>query len=82
MNETGREEQAASPRCDELCQASKEETKIRKIGIRQLEYGYVVEVGCHWFAIETVDKLLQALTDYVNNPKSIEKAWFDGKFLK
>lgn len=55
---------------------------IRDVKIKQLNFGYMVQVGCHSFAIETREKLLTALGDYMKDPQKTEKEWFDGKFLK
>lgn len=54
---------------------------IREINIRQLDKGYVVQVGCHSFAIETPMHLVQKLTEYINEPAETEKKWFDGKLF-
>lgn len=56
--------------------------KIRSINIEQLDLGYVVRVGCQSFAIETADKLLLAMAEYLKSPAEVEKKWFEGKFLK
>ena len=55
---------------------------MREVNIRQLNHGYFVQIGCQQFAIETSEKLLSALADYMKDPQGTEKAWFDGKFLK
>lgn len=86
--------QAARPHRDEpCCEAPRElrnealpeqprQDKIRDVEIRQLNHGYFVKIGCQQFAIETSEKLLSALADYMKDPQGTEKAWFDGKFLK
>ncbi len=56
--------------------------KIEHIQIKQLNYGYFVKVGCHDFAIETKEKLIDSLIQYVNNPKKITELWNDNKFLE
>ena len=55
---------------------------MRVVEIKQLSHGYFVQIGCQAFAIETSEKLLSALADYMKDPQGTEKAWFDGKFLK
>ncbi len=55
---------------------------IRDVKIKQLNFGYTVQVGCNSFAIETKEKLLTALGDYLNDPQGVEKKWFEGSFLK
>lgn len=79
----------ATPRNDEpCCEAPREiqeqprQNKMREVRIKQLNHGYFVEIGCQQFAIETSEKLLSALADYMKNPDGTEKSWFDGKFLK
>jgi len=56
--------------------------RVKQIRIEQLDYGYSVRVGCQSFAIETVEKLMTALDKYLANPDTVERAWYDGKFLK
>jgi hypothetical protein len=54
---------------------------IREIKITQLDYGYIVIVGCNSFAIETADKLIKKLTQYIKQPQEIEQKWLDTKTL-
>ncbi len=49
---------------------------IRNINIEPLSSGYMVRVGCQTVAIETTDKLVEALTRYLNDPQGVEKAWY------
>ena len=56
--------------------------KIKQIQIEQLDLGYIVRVGCQSFAIETSDKLVSALGEYLKDPSGVEKQWFCGAFLK
>ncbi len=79
----------ATPRNDEpCCEAPREiqeqprQNKMREVRIKQLNHGYFIEIGCQQFAIETSEKLLSALGNYMKDPDGTEKAWFDGKFLK
>ena len=53
--------------------------KIREIRIVELNYGYVVNVGCHAFAVETKERLCRALNDYIMNPAETEANWFKTK---
>lgn len=48
---------------------------ILKIEIRQQDYGYVVTVGCSTFCIETKEKLISKLTEYLTYPALTEKRW-------
>lgn len=57
------------------------ENTIRTFMVRQLNFGYVVEVGCHSFAIETKEKLVKLVSDYINTPDETEKKWFETKQL-
>jgi hypothetical protein len=60
----------------------KSDNKIREIGIRQLHFGYIVTVGCHNFAIESSDKIIDVLGQYLKNPNETEQKWFKGELLK
>lgn len=51
------------------------------VTIKALNYGYVVEIGCQSFAIESNDKLIENLSKYLKNPKDVEKMWFNGELL-
>ena len=57
-------------------------TQAREINIRPLNHGYVVNIGCQTFAIESVDKLVSNLEKYLNSPIETEKEWFSGNLLK
>lgn len=56
--------------------ACKNDNKIRNFSVRELNFGYVIDVGCHSFAIETPEKLTQLIGEYLTNPKATEKKWF------
>ena len=62
--------------------SSDEIGKIREINIRQVNYGYVVNVGCHTFAIESVARLSEMLNKYLLQPNATEKLWYDGTLFK
>lgn len=47
-----------------------------EVKISQLDYGYVVSVGCKSFAIETPEKLLAYLTEYITKPGETEKKFY------
>ena len=57
-------------------------SQAREINIRPLNHGYVVNIGCQTFAIESVEKLVSNLEKYLNSPIEIEKEWFSGNLLK
>jgi hypothetical protein len=61
----------------EMPPAAKSENAIRAIIIRQLNRGYVVEVGCQTFAIGTSGELISKLTEYISEPEKTEKKWFN-----
>ena len=56
--------------------------QAREINIRPLNHGYVVNIGCQTFAIESVEKLVSNLEKYLNSPIETEKEWFSGNLLK
>jgi hypothetical protein len=57
------------------------ENHIRQILIRQLNHGYIVEVGCQVLAIESASKLISLFAEYVNNPVATEAKHRSGKLL-
>ena len=54
----------------------------REIKIKQLNHGYVVNIGCQTFAIESVGKLVSNLEKYLNSPIETETEWLSGNLLK
>jgi hypothetical protein len=58
-----------------------EENNIRTISIRQLNHGYVVEVGCQTLAIESSSKLIALFAEYVANPQATEQKYREGKLI-
>jgi hypothetical protein len=61
--------------------AEEKTPRIRELTIRQLDFGYIVNAGCQTFAIESADKLLEKLTEYINEPAKTEEKWFKTKLL-
>lgn len=57
----------------------KNKNHMASVKIRQLDFGYVVEVGCQTFAIESKDAILTALAKYMENPREVEKNWYENK---
>jgi hypothetical protein len=55
--------------------------KIRQINIREVNRGYIVEVGCHTFVFETKENLLIKLSQYIDNPQETEKQWSEGNLF-
>lgn len=60
----------------------KQMNSIKETRIRQLNHGYVIDVGCHSFAIESAQKAIELLGKYIINPSATEKEWFEGSLLK
>lgn len=58
-----------------------QEDHIRSISIRQLNHGYVVEVGCQTLAIESASKLIALFSEYVLNPIATEHKYREGKLI-
>jgi hypothetical protein len=67
---------------DVLVEESTRHNQIRDIEISQLNYGYIVKIGCHKFAIEKPKTLVDKLLEYLNNPSETEDKWFKGELLK
>lgn len=87
MNETNNsrtERDLAEPSVEEtVCEnQQRNPQKIRDIKISQLDFGYIVTIGCQKFAIENMERLLYALRTYMEHPSETEDDWFDGKFLR
>ena len=59
-----------------------EQNRAKEINIQPLNFGYIIRVGCQSFAIESADKLISSLNEYLKDPQKIEKSWFNGTFLK
>lgn len=57
------------------------ENNIRTINIRQLNHGYIVEVGCQTLAIESSSKLIALFAEYVTNPNATEQKYREGKLI-
>ena len=58
-----------------------QENRSRRITIQELNRGYVVEVGCHSFAISEKAELTAKLVEYINNPSATEQKWFEGNLF-
>ena len=55
--------------------------RVRDISISQVNYGYIVKVGCHTFAFETADRLIEKLGTYLKEPNKTESRWYKGTLL-
>jgi hypothetical protein len=56
-------------------------SKIRQISIREVNRGYIVEVGCHTFAFSTPDELADKISAYLKDPNGVERKWFNGELF-
>lgn len=54
---------------------SRGQNKIRDTTIHQVNHGYIVNVGCHTFALSTKEELLTKLIGYINDPDKVEENW-------
>jgi hypothetical protein len=52
------------------------ETPKRAIEINSLDYGFVVRIGCQSAAVESVDKVIEKVSQYLRNPIQTEKEWY------
>jgi hypothetical protein len=77
-----RAERPVDDRCEQVRPEGIQGRKgIREVSIKQLNYGYIVGVGCHNFAFETPDKLIEKLGEYLKDPQGTENKWFKGDLL-
>ena len=60
---------------------SNNNNNIYDINIKQLSYGYVVNIGCQSFAIENSETLIKGLSNYLKSPSECEKVWMKDKRL-
>jgi hypothetical protein len=54
---------------------------IRDINIQQIDYGYIVQVGCQRIAIENIDKLIELLVRYIKEPNKVTEEYYSKKLL-
>lgn len=54
--------------------------RMDKMTIKQLNYGYIVSVGCQTLAIDSQVKLIKWMTEYIQNPMAVRKKWYDGYY--
>ena len=55
--------------------------RMRTVTIEELDYGYVVRVGCQSIAVEDSAVLIKNLIKYMENPEKVEKEWRTKKEL-
>ena len=52
---------------------------MRDVNISELSSGYLVRVGCQAFVFESIDTMLEKLTNYIKNPGITEYNWMENK---
>ena len=55
--------------------------RARPICIEELDYGYLVKVGCQTVVIEKTEKLIKVLSQYLTDPQATEKLYHMRKLL-
>lgn len=61
-----------------IAPARTEKGEIFNVTIRQIAYGYIVEVGCRTFAIEDSGRLIDLLGRYLKSPNEVYQQYLDG----
>ena len=69
------EEQQVQPQCQPMAETK---PRMRAVQIQPLNYGFIVTIGCHSFAIETAEQLISKLSDYIKSPEDTEERWLAG----
>lgn len=64
---------------DDMMDPMPVKNKAYEVRVNQMDYGYIVNVGCQSFSIETSKKLVKFLEKYWLDPKGTEKLWYSGK---
>lgn len=54
--------------------------KIDNISIEELDYGYILSVGCQKLAIESNAKLIEWIAEYTKDPNGVKQKWYDGYY--
>jgi len=80
-NQNNQVEKDIQPALQETVEVAVPE-KMRPINIREVNKGYIIEIGCHTFAFNNVSDFLPQLTKYIKFPQKIEEAWFKGELFK
>lgn len=55
------------------------EYSFRDFSVKKLNYGYIVTAGCHKFAIESDERLIKVISEYIKDPSAKEKEWWKTK---
>jgi hypothetical protein len=48
---------------------------MRAFTVQPLDHGYIVQVGCTSFAIESKERLIEKLAAYITDPAGTEAKW-------
>jgi hypothetical protein len=58
-------------------QAANEQIRLpmRAFTVQPLDHGYVIQVGCNSFAIESKERLIEKLAAYITDPAGTEMKW-------
>lgn len=56
--------------------------KIHSINIEELDYGYILRVGCKSFAFIDKQLMLDYLTKYMDNPQEMENKYYNNELFK
>jgi len=60
----------------------KQKIKIEDIVIKQMDYGYLVKIGCQTIVVETPKKLIKAFKKYLKDPAGVEELFMQGEFME
>lgn len=64
---------------DRPCDPMPVKNKAYEVRVNQMDFGYLVNIGCQSFSIESNKKLVKFLEMYWKDPKGTEKLWYSGK---
>lgn len=56
------------------------ELRIKDIKIRQLDHGYVLNVGCKEIALSSIDQVIFGLRKYLKDPYKTQELFEKGEF--
>lgn len=55
--------------------------QIRPINITQVNHGYIVVIGCQTIVVETKERLIEKLAEYITNPSEAEQKYNNKQLL-
>jgi hypothetical protein len=53
---------------------------MRQFTVSKGLMGYVVNIGCQTCGFTTKEELIYAITDYINDPKGMEKKYYSDRY--